>query len=290
MKSDMTQPLNQPPAQDIEREIEKEYIRLFEIGKQLKETIAQTLNENVVNSNKSLEKIIKSTVKDLKDLIETYLQDCVDSCDWIEPDEHLRYLTALNADLKIYTMLTGDEAVQIRQKLSELEDEVYKTINLLYILIVSKKSGRLKTIEEIINSNVKVYATRAINNINTLFCKLENVKSENEVIKMLLSRVIEEAKKFKEELEKIKNEKVEIKDVNDIVSFMKKVNKLLEQGELAAIWTELIYEEDEKFYEELNIQYLIDRSYKSLMSVIEALRGEEIGWFEEKNEKRSKTT
>ncbi|MEM3265468.1 MAG: hypothetical protein QXH07_05890, partial [Thermoplasmata archaeon] len=125
---------------------------------------------------------------------------------------------------------------------------------------------------------------RAINNIDTIFCKLENVKMSNEVIKMLLSRVIEEAKKFKEELEKIKNEKVEIKDVNDIIRFMKRFSKLLEQGALAAMWTELIYAESEEFYEELNIQYLIDKAYESMMFVIETLRSEDIARFEEDNE------
>ncbi|MEM3828517.1 MAG: hypothetical protein QXP36_04820 [Conexivisphaerales archaeon] len=292
----MTQPISQPPAREIKGEIEKEHIRFFETGKQLKEIIAQTLSVKTETNNKDIEKIIKSNVEDIKDLFETYLtmlQDVAEEYDfwgWIEPDEHLVYLTHLNAGLKIYTMLTGDNAAQVRQKLSELENEVYKTLSLMYTLIVSKKSSRLKTIEDIINSSVKVYANRAINNINTLFCKLENVKIENEVIKMLLGRVVEEAKKFREELEKFKSEKVKITSVDDIIAFMKKFSKLLEQSAVAAMWTELIYEEDEEFYEELNIQYLLDSAYKGLMFVVKALRGEEIGWFEEKNEKRSKTT
>ncbi|MEM0252829.1 MAG: hypothetical protein QW430_12270 [Metallosphaera sp.] len=294
MKQKMTHPISPVNEEEIEGEIEKEHKIFFEIGKQLNEIIVQTLSENVVNSNKDIEKMIKSIVKDIKDTIEPYLTSLqnhaeeYDFLGWINPDRHLVYLTHLNAGLKIYTALTGDDAAQVRQKLNELEGEVYKTLSLMYTLIVSKKSSRLKTIEDIINSSVKVHSNRAIYNTDTIFCKLENVKIENEAIKMLLDRVVEEAKKFREELEKFKSEKVKITSVDDIIAFIKKFSKLLEQSALAAMWTELIYEEDEEFYEELNIQYLLDSAYKGLMFVVKALRGEEIGWFEEENEKRSK--
>ncbi|MEM3830254.1 MAG: hypothetical protein QXP36_13730 [Conexivisphaerales archaeon] len=283
----MSQPLSQIPPKEIEGEIEKEHKTFFEIGKQLNEMITQTLSAKTETSNKDMEKVIKSIVKDIKDTIEPYLTmlqdhaEYFDSYGWIEPNEHLVYLTYLNADLKIYTMLTGDDASQVRQKLNELEDEVYKTISLMYTLITTKKSGRLKKIEEIINSSIKVHRNKAINNINTIFCKLENVKTGNEVIKMLLSRVAEEAKKFKEDLLKIKSEKVEITSVNDIIIFMKKFSKLLEQSALVSMWIEQIYEIDEEFYEELDIQYLAVESYDGLMLVLKAIRGEDIAYFEE---------
>ncbi|MEM0227108.1 MAG: hypothetical protein QXF46_09560 [Thermofilaceae archaeon] len=290
MKSDMTHPISQIPPKDIEGEIEKEHKIFFELGKQLNEIIAQTLSENVRTSNKDIEKMIKSIVKDIKDTIEPYLtslQNHAEEYDfwgWINPDRHLVYLTHLNAGLKIYTMLTGDNAAQIRQKLSELENEVYKTLSLMYTLIVSEKSSRLKTIEDIINSSVKVHSNRAIYNIDTIFCKLENVKIENEVIKMLLDRVVEEAKKFREELEKFKSEKVKITSVDDIIAFMEKFSGLLEQSAVVIGWVEQIYHFDKEFYGELDIHYLAEDSYNDLVLVPEALREEDIAYFENDDE------
>ncbi|MEM3828523.1 MAG: hypothetical protein QXP36_04850 [Conexivisphaerales archaeon] len=283
----MAQPLNQPPAREIKGEIEKEHKIFFELGKQLNEIIAQTLSAKTETNNKDIEKMIKSTVKDIKDTIEPYLTTLQNHAEeyrfwgWIEPDRHLVYLTHLNAGLKIYTILTGDDAAQVRQKLNELEGEVYKTLSLMYTLIVSKKSSRLKTIEDIINSSVKVHSNRAIYNINTIFCKMENVKIENEAIKMLLGRIIEEAKKLQEELEKFKSEKVKITSVDDIIRFMKKFSGLLEQSAVVMRWIEQIYYFDKEFYGELDIHYLAEDTYDDLVLVLEALREEDIAYFED---------
>ncbi|MEM0257156.1 MAG: hypothetical protein QXP59_06550 [Saccharolobus sp.] len=278
-----------PLRKELEGELEKQHVKMYEIGKQLSEMMKQTLTTKTETSNTSLEKVIASNIEDLQDLINnkylTMLKDHAESFDsygWIEPDEHLLYLTHIKAGLEIYTMLTKNDIIQVKQKFNELEDEVYKTISLLYALICSKKSNRINTIQKIINKSVKRPVNIAIINMNTMLCKLtdENVNTNDETIKMLISNITNVAKQFKEELAKFKNEKIEITSLDDIVMFIKKISKLLEQNALVAMLSELIYQVDEELYGELDIQFLADDAYRQLLLIIEDLRGENIGRYE----------
>ncbi|MCW1302736.1 MAG: hypothetical protein QXX36_03870 [Candidatus Rehaiarchaeum fermentans] len=284
----MTHPISPVNEEEIEGEIEKEHKIFFEIGKQLNEIIVQTLSENVVNSNKDIEKMIKSIVKDIKDTIEPYLtslQNHAEEYDfwgWINPDRHLVYLTHLNAGLKIYTALTGDNAAQVRQKLSELEKEVYDTLNAIYSTIVNEKKDRINIIQKIISKKAKARIKDALIDNNTTICKLKVVSAnvQDETIKMLLNIAFENAKNLEKELINFRNEKIEITSVNDLMTFLKKIEKLLELSSVIVIigWT--LEDVDEDFAAETDLQSLADFTDDRLLLLAEDLRGREIDNYE----------
>ncbi|CAH04188.1 hypothetical protein STSV1pORF5 [Sulfolobus virus STSV1] len=270
----------------ISGEIDEQHIKIYKLVKQVNEAVTQILNEKIKIS-KDLARIVETNVEDLKDLVDKYLtmiRDHVDAdfcnfCDWIDPDKHLLYLTHIEAGLKIYGFLTKNDILKAILKIYKLEDEIYKTTGLMYILVDSAENDRLKIIQKIINDDRK-YVNKAINNIKTILSRLENVDISDKTIKMLINNIIEEAKKLQEELEKFKSEKIEITSINDIVMFIKKISRLLEQSALVAMLIELIYAKDEQVHEKLSIQYLADQAYESLLLIVEDLRGEYITRYE----------
>ncbi|MEM3830252.1 MAG: hypothetical protein QXP36_13720 [Conexivisphaerales archaeon] len=283
MKSDMSQHITQPLD---EGEIEKQYMNFFEIGNQLSEVITQTLSVKTGTNNKSLEKAIARDIKNIKGLIKDYqmaLKDKTEKYDfwgWIEPNKHLEYLARLNAALKVYAMLTGDDASQVRQKLNELEDEVYNTLGSIYTAIVKEKSDRINVIQKIINKSVKARAKKAIIENSTTICKLKSVSAENETIKILLDIAAKEAKKLQEELINFKNENIEITSVNDVLAFLKKVSELLEKSAVILTLDNLISAIDDEFAIELDLESSAYFAHYKVLFIAEDLQGRNIDHYE----------
>ncbi|CAH04190.1 hypothetical protein STSV1pORF7 [Sulfolobus virus STSV1] len=280
----MTQPLNQPLDEGA---IEKQYMYFFELGNQLREVVEQTLSVKT-GTNKSLEKAITHNIKLIKSLIKDYqmaLKDKEGKYDfwgWIEPDRHLEYLARINAALKIYTMLTSDNAAQVRQKLNELEGEVYSTLNLIYNTIVNEKKDRINIIQKIISKKAKAHVKEALIENNTTICKLKVVSAnvQDETIKMLLNIAFEDAKNLEQELINFRNEKIEITSVNDVMTFLKKIGKLLELSAVIIIIGWLLEDVDEDFAAETDLESLAGFTDVKLLLLAEDLRGREIDNYE----------
>ncbi|MEM3828520.1 MAG: hypothetical protein QXP36_04835 [Conexivisphaerales archaeon] len=279
--------MTQPISPLNEEEIEKQYMYFFELGNQLKEVVEQTLSVKA-GTNKSLEKAITHNIKLIRSLINDYqraLKDKSGKYDfwgWVEPDRHLEYLARINAALKIYTALTGDNAAQVRQKLSELEGEVYDTLNAIYSTIVNEKKDRINIIQKIISKKAKARIKDALIDNNTTICKLKVVSTDvqDETIKMLLNIAFENAKNLEKELINFRNEKIEITSVNDLMTFLKKIEKLLELSSVIVIigWT--LEDVDEDFAAETDLQSLAGFTDDRLLLLAEDLRGREIDNYE----------
>ncbi|MEM3265471.1 MAG: hypothetical protein QXH07_05905 [Thermoplasmata archaeon] len=283
MKPGMTQPI--PPLN--EEEIEKQYMYFFEFGNQLREVVEQTLSVKA-GTSKSLEKVIAHNIRLIKGLIKDYQMALKDRSGkynfwgWVEPDRHLEYLARINAALKIYTMLTGNDAAQVRQKLSELEDEVYKTLGAIYTTIVNEKKDRINIIQKIISKKAKARAKEALVENNTTICKLKVVSknAQDETLKMLLNIESGEAKNLEQELINFINEKIEITNVSDLLKFMKKVSKLLERSAAIEMLSRLIEDVDEEFAAEADLVSSAYFAYDRLRLLAEDLRGREIDNYE----------
>ncbi|WDS52767.1 hypothetical protein [Sulfolobus tengchongensis spindle-shaped virus 3] len=275
VNSKMVENLNQIPAQ-MEGEIRKQHIKIYEFTKQLKGIVINKLID--INTGELTDTITKYIV-----LLQSHAED-YETWRWVEPVDHLLYLSQIKAKLEVYTILGKSDMKKIEQKLAKLEEKVYKTISLIYAVICSEKSDRLSIIQEIINNNVEARFGNVINNIDAILSRLENVNISDEPIKILVDNVFNETKQFREEIVKFKNEKVEITSVGDIVMFIKKFSKLLEQSALISTLFDLIYIKDEQVYKRLFVQQslpnLADNAYYYLFEVLKDISSNYIEGYE----------
>lgn len=289
----MSQPLNQTPAQ-MEGEIKKQHIKIYEFTKQLKGLVIERVKSKlgvIINDNTGeINELIDINAEELTDTITKYivlLQDHVEYYEtwrWVEPADHLLYLSQMKAKLEVNTILSKNETRKVRQKLAKLEEKIYKTIGLIYAVICSEKSGRLNIIQEIINNNAEIRFNNVISDIDALLTRLENVNISDEVTKMLISNIISTAKQLKEEVVKLRSEGVKIASISEIVLFIKKLNELLAQSALIYTLANLIYVKDEQTYEQLFGQRSLlnsaDNAYHSLFEVLKDISSSYIEGYE----------
>ncbi|MFH7835731.1 MAG: hypothetical protein QXL51_03965 [Candidatus Aenigmatarchaeota archaeon] len=289
----MVENVTQTPAQ-MEGEIRKQHIKIYEFTKQLKGIVIERVKSKlgvIINDNtEEINELIDINAEELTDTITKYivlLQDHVEYYEtwrWVAPADHLLYLSQIKAKLEVNTILSKNETRKVKQKLAKLEEKIYKTTGLIYAVICSEKSGRLNIIQEIINNNAEIRFSNFISNIDMLLNKLEDVNINDEVIKMLISNIISAAKQLKEEVVKLRSEGVKIASINEIVIFIKKLSKLLEQSALISTLADLIYIKDEQTYEQLFGQRSLlnsaDNAYYSLFEVLNDISSSYIEGYE----------
>ncbi|MEM3845954.1 MAG: hypothetical protein QXU98_09655 [Candidatus Parvarchaeota archaeon] len=242
MKWEMAQSLTQSPAAKKKGDkIEKQYIKLYKLLKQVKGEVENLiLTKSSKNRDAKTQEYVDYNVNYVNNWIRVYMKDLREYLKTNKADRvpeiiiHLVYPARIHAGLILYAMLSGKDINKVMPKLTELKINGYKAATYIY----NKNKVDINLINKILKENAEI----KFNNATEILSKIEKETKimiefrlvKDEKAKSFLYVLLDLAKIL---MKKIQNERENINTINiinasDIILYLKHYSQLLIDIEL----------------------------------------------------------